>query len=68
MFQVTKSECLKAGAKDAYLLSIIGDITNEEIRSKLIDETVKKFGKLNVLVGILTLFHLIPFLTASDSA
>ncbi|VDD91692.1 unnamed protein product [Enterobius vermicularis] len=49
--EVTKSECLKAGAKDAYLLSIIGDITNEEIRSKLIDETVKKFGKLNVLVN-----------------
>ncbi|VDD91691.1 unnamed protein product, partial [Enterobius vermicularis] len=47
----TKSECLKAGAKDADLLSIIGDITIEEIQNKLIDETVKKFGKLDVLVN-----------------
>ena len=66
IFQETKSECLKAGAKDADLLSIIGDITIEETQNKLIDETVKKFGKLDVLVSILLLVNLKTLWKATD--
>uniref|UniRef100_A0A0N5AC93 3-oxoacyl-[acyl-carrier-protein] reductase n=1 Tax=Syphacia muris TaxID=451379 RepID=A0A0N5AC93_9BILA len=49
--QVTKDECLKAGAKNEDLLEILGDITHEEIQDKLINETLKKFGRLDVLVN-----------------
>ncbi|VDD94108.1 unnamed protein product, partial [Enterobius vermicularis] len=49
--QATKSECIKAGAVEANLLPIIGDITSEDVQDSLIGETLKKFGSLNVLVN-----------------
>lgn len=51
-FQVTKHECLKAGAKEDDLLEILGDITSEEVQNKLINETVKKFKRLDILVTV----------------
>lgn len=53
---MTKDECLKAGAKNEDLLEILGDITHEEIQDKLINETLKKFGRLDVLVTLSQLF------------
>lgn len=50
-FQVTKAECLKAGAKESDILDLIGDITTEEVQDRLINETIKKFDKLDILVS-----------------
>lgn len=47
----TKAECVKAGAKEDDILDILGDITTEDVQNKLVDETVKKFGKLDILVN-----------------
>uniref|UniRef100_A0A9J2P7C5 Uncharacterized protein n=1 Tax=Ascaris lumbricoides TaxID=6252 RepID=A0A9J2P7C5_ASCLU len=47
----TKTECMKAGAKEDDILMIAGDITNEEVRNELVDKTIAKFGKLNILVS-----------------
>lgn len=55
--QITKSECIKAGAKEDDLLAIIGDITMKEVHDRLINETVQKFGKLDILVFILGLIN-----------
>uniref|UniRef100_F1L0J0 Tropinone reductase 2 n=1 Tax=Ascaris suum TaxID=6253 RepID=F1L0J0_ASCSU len=42
---------MKAGAKEDDILMIAGDITNEEVRNELVDKTIAKFGKLNILVS-----------------
>lgn len=52
--QVTEEECLKAGAKNDDILELVGDITKEDVQDKLINETVKKFGKLDILVNFFT--------------
>uniref|UniRef100_A0A914RF36 Uncharacterized protein n=1 Tax=Parascaris equorum TaxID=6256 RepID=A0A914RF36_PAREQ len=46
-----KTECMKAGAKEDDILAIAGDITKEEVRNELVDKTIAKFGKLNILVS-----------------
>uniref|UniRef100_A0A915CJP4 Uncharacterized protein n=2 Tax=Parascaris TaxID=6254 RepID=A0A915CJP4_PARUN len=42
---------MKAGAKEDDILAIAGDITKEEVRNELVDKTIAKFGKLNILVS-----------------
>ncbi|VDD96511.1 unnamed protein product [Enterobius vermicularis] len=49
--RVTKAECLKAGAKESDILDLIGDITTEEVQDRLINETIKKFDKLDILIN-----------------
>jgi SOS response regulatory protein OraA/RecX len=40
----------QAGVPDSRILSVLGPIEEEKTRQKLVDETVKKFGHLDVLV------------------
>uniref|UniRef100_A0A2A6B9I0 Nucleolar complex protein 2 homolog n=1 Tax=Pristionchus pacificus TaxID=54126 RepID=A0A2A6B9I0_PRIPA len=47
----TKKLCLKAGAKKDDILELIGEITDAHFNEKLICATVKKFGRLDVLVN-----------------
>lgn len=49
--QATKEECIKVGAKEEDILDIIGDITTEEVQNELINKTIEKFGKLDILVN-----------------
>uniref|UniRef100_F1LD98 3-oxoacyl-[acyl-carrier-protein reductase n=1 Tax=Ascaris suum TaxID=6253 RepID=F1LD98_ASCSU len=47
----TKAECIKAGAKESEILVTSGDMMEEETRKELIDKTLDKFGKLDILVS-----------------
>lgn len=50
MLQETETECIKAGSKKSNILPILGDITKNVTQDQLIKETLKKFGKLDILV------------------
>ncbi|GMR31637.1 hypothetical protein PMAYCL1PPCAC_01832, partial [Pristionchus mayeri] len=47
----TKELCLEAGAKEDDILEIISDLENDDTPKTLVDETVKKFGGIDVLVN-----------------
>uniref|UniRef100_A0A915CA62 Uncharacterized protein n=1 Tax=Parascaris univalens TaxID=6257 RepID=A0A915CA62_PARUN len=47
----TGAECIKAGAKESEILVTSGDLMEEKVRKELIDKTLEKFGKLDILVG-----------------
>ncbi|GMR32153.1 hypothetical protein PMAYCL1PPCAC_02348, partial [Pristionchus mayeri] len=47
----TKELCLEAGSNEEDILEIIADLEAEETPKKLVDETVKKFGGIDVLVN-----------------
>jgi len=46
-----KKKCIAAGLKETDILTVAGEITQEDTRKRLIDETVKQFGKLDILVN-----------------
>ncbi|GMR52454.1 hypothetical protein PMAYCL1PPCAC_22649 [Pristionchus mayeri] len=48
---VTKSECVAAGAKADNILELAGDVTDQQFIEKLVQGTVDKFGRLDVLVN-----------------
>ena len=41
----------KQGVTDEHILVVLGPIEEDKTRQTLVDSTVKKFGKLDVLVG-----------------
>jgi len=49
--QGVKEKCVKAGGGTTKVHICVGDISSEEVRQKLINETVKQFGSLDVLVN-----------------
>lgn len=53
-------QCEEASSQDCKPLVIIGDVTDEENRKKLIEDTIKKFGRLDVLVNNAGVFKGIP--------
>jgi len=46
-----KEKCLKAGKGNTKVHICIGDISKEDVRQKLVNETIKEFGKMDVLVN-----------------
>jgi NAD(P)-dependent dehydrogenase (short-subunit alcohol dehydrogenase family) len=53
----TRKKCLAAGLNENQILSIQADVSKRDDLQKLVDETVKHFGKLDILInaaGILT--------------
>jgi len=54
--QEVKQKCLKAGDGKTKVHVVVGDISLEEVRQKLINETIKEFGQLDVLVNNAALF------------
>jgi len=52
-----KERCLKSGTANTKVHIVVGDISSEEIRKKLIDDTIQLFGKLDVLVNNAGLFN-----------
>jgi NAD(P)-dependent dehydrogenase (short-subunit alcohol dehydrogenase family) len=49
--QEVKERCLKAGGGKTKVHVVVGDISKEDVRQKLVNETVEKLGKLDVLVN-----------------
>ncbi|XP_012939001.1 3-oxoacyl-[acyl-carrier-protein] reductase FabG [Aplysia californica] len=49
--QDTEKKCLDAGLKEDMVLTVVGDITDQKTREELINRTVEKFGKINILVN-----------------
>ncbi|ULT87629.1 hypothetical protein L3Y34_007057 [Caenorhabditis briggsae] len=58
----TKQEILKAGIPEDHVLAIVTDLATEEGQDKLINETIKKFGKLDIL------YPALPYYAMSKSA
>ncbi|GMR43556.1 hypothetical protein PMAYCL1PPCAC_13751 [Pristionchus mayeri] len=48
---ITKQQCIAAGAKEEQILEIGGDVTDKNFIERLVNETVGKFGRLDVLVN-----------------
>lgn len=46
-----KKKCIAAGLKEADVLNVAGEISDENTREKLVSETMKKFGKIDILVN-----------------
>jgi len=44
-------QCIAAGLKQNEVVSVVGEITDEKTRQKLVDETIKAFGKLDILIN-----------------
>jgi len=44
-----KAQCLRAGKGNTKVHAVVGDITKDDVRQKLVNETIEKFGKLDVL-------------------
>ena len=42
---------MSVGAKEDDILEIQGDLANEESQDRIIEESVKKFGRLDILVN-----------------
>jgi NAD(P)-dependent dehydrogenase (short-subunit alcohol dehydrogenase family) len=52
-----KDKCTKAGGGQGKVHIVVGDIAKDEVRQKLINETVQHFGKLDVLVNNAALYN-----------
>jgi len=48
--KAVKERCEKAG-KNVKIHIVVGDITNKDVRDKLVNETIQQFGRLDVLVN-----------------
>lgn len=46
----------KLKVPDSRVHSVLGSIEDAKIQKRLIDETVKKFGRLDILVGYFRVF------------
>jgi len=46
-----KEKCLKAAGGNAKVHICVGDLSKEEVRQKLVNETINEFGKIDVLVN-----------------
>ncbi|XP_019614664.1 PREDICTED: uncharacterized protein LOC109462549 [Branchiostoma belcheri] len=49
--QATAKACVEAGSPEDKILLVTGDICDEEVRINLVDQTVQKFGRIDVLVN-----------------
>ncbi|XP_078617567.1 uncharacterized protein LOC144885519 [Branchiostoma floridae x Branchiostoma japonicum] len=49
--QATEKACVEAGTPDDKILLVSGDICDEQLRKDLVDQTVQKFGRIDVLVN-----------------
>ncbi|CAP31152.1 Protein CBG12121 [Caenorhabditis briggsae] len=50
-FEETKQEILNAGIPEDHILAIATNLATEEGQDELINETIKKFGRLDILVN-----------------
>jgi len=46
-----KEQCEKAGHGSTKVHYVVGDVTNQDVREKMIKETIENFGRLDVLVN-----------------
>lgn len=49
--QATKKGMQSVGAKDADILAIVGDLIDESIQKKIVEDTVSRFGGIDILVS-----------------
>ncbi|XP_054716029.1 3-oxoacyl-[acyl-carrier-protein] reductase FabG-like [Uloborus diversus] len=47
----TATDTANAGGKEAHILKIVGDVSNEDDRNKIIQATINFFGQLDILVN-----------------
>jgi len=49
--QEVQKECIELGASNDKVIYHVGDVTDETFMKRMVDGTVQKFGKLNILVN-----------------
>ena len=47
-------KCRSAGASAEHVITVAGDVCNEEYCQRLVDAAVKQFGQLDILVSVMT--------------
>ncbi|XP_078581821.1 3-oxoacyl-[acyl-carrier-protein] reductase FabG-like isoform X2 [Branchiostoma floridae x Branchiostoma japonicum] len=65
--QATAKACVEAGAPQDKILLITGDICDEELQKNLVEQTVQKFGRIDVLVNNAGTAHLATIETTDMS-
>ncbi|CAH1247694.1 DHRS2 [Branchiostoma lanceolatum] len=56
--QATAKACVEAGAPQDKILLVTGDICDEQLQKNLVEQTVQKFGRIDVLVNNAGTAHL----------
>ncbi|XP_078664572.1 3-oxoacyl-[acyl-carrier-protein] reductase FabG-like [Branchiostoma floridae x Branchiostoma belcheri] len=56
--QATAKACVEAGTPEDKILLVIGDICEEQVQKNLVEQTVQKFGRIDVLVNSAGIAHL----------
>jgi len=46
-----KKQCIAKGLKEQDILTIAGDIADDKVRTKILNDTIQKFGKIDILVN-----------------
>ncbi|XP_019623531.1 PREDICTED: uncharacterized protein LOC109469452 [Branchiostoma belcheri] len=49
--QATAKACVEAGTPQDKILLVTGDICDEQVQKKLVEQTIQKFGRIDVLVN-----------------
>ncbi|XP_078581820.1 3-oxoacyl-[acyl-carrier-protein] reductase FabG-like isoform X1 [Branchiostoma floridae x Branchiostoma japonicum] len=65
--QATAKACVEAGTPQDKILLITGDICDEELQKNLVEQTVQKFGRIDVLVNNAGTAHLATIETTDMS-
>ncbi|CAH1247696.1 DHRS2 [Branchiostoma lanceolatum] len=56
--QTTAKACMEAGTPEDKILLVTGDICDEQLQKNLVEQTVQKFGRIDVLVNNAGTAHL----------
>jgi len=49
--QEAVKQCIAAGLKQNEVVTVAGEITSEQTRQKLVDDSIKAFGKIDILIN-----------------
>lgn len=64
--QKTKDQCVQLGLPNDNIGTVVGDITDKAVQSKILSNAIEKFGKIDVLVNNAGMVHYLKTGDTSD--